>query len=91
MTNVGILLFSKFITAVDLWGRLEQTESVTGEKTEDEPQNVLVNLRTQQIWLIWQIDLLELHPIPAIATHDAHMKDLLKLSHQQIPVDDMYD
>lgn len=44
-----------------------------------------------QILLIWQIDLLEPHPLPVIAAHDAHMKDLLKLSHQHIPVDDMYD
>lgn len=76
---------------MDLWGHLKQTETVMGEKTDDEPQNLLMNLCTQQIWLIWQIDLLELHPSPAIATHDAHMKDLLKLSHQHIAVDDMYD
>ncbi len=62
-----------------------------GEKKEDEPQNLLMNLRTQQILLIWQIDLLELQPIPSIATHDAHMKGPLKLSHQHITVTDMYD
>ena len=76
---------------MDLWGHLEQSVTMMGEKTEDEPQNLLVNPRTQQILLIWQIDLLELHPIPAIATHDAHMKDALKISHQHIPADDMYD
>lgn len=43
-----------------------------------------------QILLIWQIDLLEPHPFPVIAAHDAHMKDLLKLSYQHIPVDNMY-
>lgn len=34
------------------WGHLEQTETVMGEKTEDEPQNLLMNLCTQQILLI---------------------------------------
>lgn len=76
---------------MDLWDHLEQTETVMGKKTEDEPQNLLMNLCTQQILLKWQTDLLELHPIPAIATHDAHMKGLLKVSHQHIPADDMYD
>lgn len=89
--NAGILFVSKYVTAVHLWGHLEQTETVMWKKTEDEPQNLLMNLRTQQILLIWQIDLLELHPIPAIATHDVHMKNHLKVSHQHIPVDDMYD
>lgn len=76
---------------MDLWTHPTQIETIMGDRTEDKKQNLLMNLSTQQILLTWQTDLLELHPIPAIATHDTHMKDLLKLSHQHIPADDMYD
>lgn len=55
---------------------------------EDEPQNLLMTLCTQQILLIWQIDLLKLLPIPGIATHEEHMKALLKVSLQHIPASD---
>lgn len=43
--------FSEYITASDLWGHLEQTKAVMGEKTEDGPQNLLMNRHTQQIFI----------------------------------------
>lgn len=46
--NAGILLLSRCVTAVDLWVRLEQTVTVMEEKTADEPQNLLMNLRTHR-------------------------------------------
>lgn len=89
-----MLIFLFSLNLLERWisgAILGQSETVMGEKTENEPQNLLMNPCTQQILLKWQIDLLELHPIPAIATHDAHMKGLQKLRHQHIPVDDIYD
>lgn len=52
ITSADILLLPKYITAAGPRGRLEQTETVMGEKTDDEPQNLLMNLCTQQILLI---------------------------------------
>lgn len=57
------------------------------EKTASR-KNLRVNLRTE-ILLMWQIDLLQPHPLPVIAAYDAHMKVFIKVSHQHIPADDM--
>lgn len=82
------MLIFIFSFNTSLCGHLDQTDTIMEEKTEDEPQSLLMNLCTQQILLIWQIDLLQLHPVPAVAPYDAHMKGLLKVSHQHIPADD---
>lgn len=63
---------------MDLWFCLAQTESGIREKQKPSHKTCSWPLCTQQILLIWQIDLLKQRPIPAVATHDAHMKDLQK-------------
>lgn len=50
--DVCILRFSEYIIGVDIWGQLEQTDTVMGEKTGDEPQSLFMNLCTQQILLL---------------------------------------